>query len=144
MRVVPFLPCHTEYAAKAEELLFPDPWSRDGIENELEKASSVSLAVIDDEGHFAGYLFASDEDCVYIEKIGVLPEYRRKGCGTALMDALCSRCPQDAVLDVRVSNTSAIAFYERLGFERLALRKRFYSSPAEDGYTYIRRKDQNG
>ena len=35
-------------------------------------------------------------------------------------------------LEVRVSNTNAIALYEKFGFERVGLRKRFYSNPIED------------
>ena len=36
-------------------------------------------------------------------------------------------------LEVRPSNKSAVGLYEKYGFERVGLRRGFYSSPKEDG-----------
>ena len=37
-------------------------------------------------------------------------------------------------LEVRVSNTPAIALYEKMRFENLGIRKNFYDHPREDAY----------
>ena len=39
-------------------------------------------------------------------------------------------------LEVRVSNRSAIALYERFGFTRAGLRKGYYQDNGEDAYVY--------
>jgi ribosomal protein S18 acetylase RimI-like enzyme len=67
----------------------------------------------------------------WVNYLAVSPEHRRKGWGKALMQevekALAARgCPK-INMQVRTSNTEAIAFYRRLGYmpdEAVALGKR--------------------
>ena len=37
-------------------------------------------------------------------------------------------------LEVRVSNSAAVALYEKYGFEKVGERKNFYSAPVENAY----------
>jgi ribosomal protein S18 acetylase RimI-like enzyme len=68
----------------------------------------------------SGQMPAPEKGALYIQKMGVIPEARGKGVGTALLsDAITSaraagfrRC----VLDVAVTNPRAQQLYERLGF----------------------------
>ena len=46
------------------------------------------------------------------------------------------------VLEVRSQNENAIKLYEKLGFDKLGIRKRFYSSPADDAV--VMEKNRNG
>jgi ribosomal protein S18 acetylase RimI-like enzyme len=53
--------------------------------------------------------------------IGVLPDFRGKGVGAALMQAALEEARKRYVrveLTVRAQNASAIALYEKFGFER--------------------------
>jgi len=74
----------------------------------------------------------------HIVSIAVLPEYRNKGIGTALMNEVLSRMRryydvEYVYLEVRVSNEGAIRFYRRLGF-KIANRVKGYYRDGEDAY----------
>ena len=55
------------------------------------------------------------------------------------MEALIARAreqgAQRMLLEVRVDNTPALALYERFGFARMGLRKRYYQLEGIDAYT---------
>ena len=59
----------------------------------------------------------------HIMNLGVHPAYRRQGLGRALMRHLLQSCSNSAIesvyLEVRVSNASAIAMYQSLGFQQI-------------------------
>jgi len=86
---------------------------------------------------YAGLWF--DGDVAQVMTIGVDPQYQRHGVGRALLEALVGRARKlraDAVLlEVRVDNGPALALYERLGFERIGLRKRYYQPEDVDAFT---------
>lgn len=77
-------------------------------------------------------------DEAHITTIGVLPTYRRLALGEMLflnlLDEAQQRSSRWATLEVRVSNDSAQALYEKYGFTRQGLRKRYYSDNGEDAH----------
>lgn len=86
---------------------------------------------------YAGLWF--DGDVTQVMTIGVDPAYQRRGVGRTLLQALVDRSRQlgaEAVLlEVRVDNDPALTLYERFGFERLGVRKRYYQPENKDAYT---------
>jgi ribosomal-protein-alanine N-acetyltransferase len=85
---------------------------------------------------FAGMWILYDE--AHITTIGVSPEYRGQGLGELLLiDVFEKAIARDAewvTLEVRVSNASAQALYEKYGFTRQGVRRRYYSDNGEDAY----------
>ena len=77
--------------------------------------------------------------------LAVRPEARRQGLGRRLMEALWARLmelgDESLTLEVRASNTPAIALYEGLGFVQVGRRPRYYEKPREDAL--ILRKERN-
>ena len=77
---------------------------------------------------------AADE--AYVANIAVLPEHQGKGCGKKLTAHLVKTAKEKGcsfiTLEVRPSNTKAVALYKNLGFEENGRRKGFYTSPTED------------
>lgn len=73
----------------------------------------------------------------HVVSVGVLEEHRGKGLGKALMlegiSGLMSRRGDEIYLEVRVSNVSAIAMYEKLGFT-IKSRLRSYYRDGEDAF----------
>jgi ribosomal-protein-alanine N-acetyltransferase len=85
---------------------------------------------------FAGMWVVMDE--AHITTIGVLPEHRGQGLGELLLVTLFSdamrRGAEWVTLEVRVSNDSAQALYQKYGFTRQGVRRRYYSDNGEDAY----------
>ena len=72
----------------------------------------------------------------YITNIAVFPEYRRQGVAQKLLqkaiDGAKSRDCVFITLEVRKSNSNAIALYEKLDFKNVGERKNFYTNPTEN------------
>ncbi len=78
----------------------------------------------------------------HIVSIAVLPEFRRRGIGTALMIEAMKRLKEvygasEAYLEVRVSNEAAIRLYEKLGFKKIRVLRRYYLD-GEDAWLMAR------
>ena len=91
----------------------------------------------------AGFLlFRGATDEMEILNLAVSPRHRRAGVGTALLRAALAgaagRGARRVFLEVRESNSVAIAFYQQLGFAECGRRPRYYSSPDEDGVVLSR------
>ncbi|MBQ3551025.1 MAG: ribosomal protein S18-alanine N-acetyltransferase [Clostridia bacterium] len=126
----------TELASACERLsLGHEAWSADGIMETMQRNGYYFGAFLGAEfvGH-AGFTAVADEG--YITNVAVLPQFRRNGAATELTKALISKAKELKLsfltLEVRESNSAAIALYEKHGFLRVGLRKRFYSEPTED------------
>lgn len=73
----------------------------------------------------------------HIVSVAVLPEYRRKGLGRALVEeakkgVILRKC-EELYLEVRCSNTGAVRLYEGLGFV-IRQRQGSYYRDGEDAY----------
>ena len=68
--------------------------------------------------------------------VAVCPDYRRQGIAEGLILALIAdlkaRESHCLTLEVRDSNASARALYEKLGFSEIRRRKNYYRNPKED------------
>ncbi len=125
-----------------EQEAFSDPWESSSFESDIVNEHVITLAARQG-GRCVGYLSCiAIEDYGYIANIAVHREHRSHGIGRMLLDELRRRLElrriSDLVLDVRVSNESAIRFYERYGFQVLTRRKGFYTKPPEDSLTMLR------
>jgi [ribosomal protein S18]-alanine N-acetyltransferase len=117
-----------------ERRAFPTPWSLAMFVLELSKPSGVCLAAIEDR-RIVGYLIcARYADVWHLMNIAIDPPMRRRGIATALLEEMIARAGEDAsyTLEVRPSNSSAIALYERFGFRSAGTRRRYYTDTGED------------
>ena len=122
--------------AELEKQCFSDPWSEKSIASEAENPLSYWL-VAEIEGAVVGYIGSQTVlDAADVMNIAVSPAYRRRGIGEALVNALVDYLCQKGViallLEVRVSNAQAIALYQKLGFEQVGRRPKYYRNPRED------------
>ena len=130
-----------------ERASYPTPWSRSMFAGELAKPSSFSIGAFDaDEGGLVAYLIVSRYvDAWHIMNVAVHPGYRRQGVASRLLDELFDLTSGDPrrgyTLEVRVSNATAIALYERFGFEPSGIRRGYYTDNREDALIMWRDAD---
>ena len=72
--------------------------------------------------------------------IAVEPAYRGHGIGGRLLESLLDALAGGVFLEVRESNTAAIAFYQKAGFRVSGMRKAYYRDPVESGIVMTRQK----
>ena len=119
-----------------ERRSYPTPWSRSMFAGELAKPSSICLGAFAEQ-RLVGYLIVSRYvDAWHVMNIAVAPPDRRNGIASALLGELFELTREDErrgyTLEVRVSNTGAIALYESLGFEARGVRRGYYTDNRED------------
>jgi ribosomal-protein-alanine N-acetyltransferase len=75
-----------------------------------------------------------------LENIAVLPGFRQRGVGAALLSALIGEAriqhADRILLEVRASNQFAIRLYTQAEFQLLARRRDYYQNPAEDALLF--------
>jgi ribosomal protein S18 acetylase RimI-like enzyme len=114
-----------------EKICFPkDAWPLWDLIGVLTLPSVVRLkAMIDDQmvGFIAGDI-RHREDIAWIATVGVLPEYRQRGIGEALILACEAQVDVSRVqLSVRMSNEVAIRLYLRLGYQKVGAWSGYYT-----------------
>nr|WP_173104454.1 ribosomal protein S18-alanine N-acetyltransferase [Bacillus sp. KH172YL63] len=120
-----------------ENQSFSIPWSRDAFLNEIEQNHLSTYLVAEEDERVVGYCgvwLVVDEG--HITNVAVLPDYRGRGVGEALMRKLmdvAGECgARTMTLEVRVTNGAAQHLYRKLGFQDGGIRKRYYSDNQED------------
>lgn len=113
-----------------ESVCFPkDAWPLWDLVGVLTLGNVVRLKAVIDErmvGFIAGDLRPA-ERIAWIATVGVLPEFRGQGIGTALLEACEEQLGMPRVrLNVRVSNHRAIRLYKDLGYYQVGVWPRYY------------------
>ena len=121
-----------------EQASFTDPWTEGGFFDALKYSYSLMLcAKLGDTivGYGCLYHIMEEGEIVHI---AVAPDFRSMGIGLKLLESLLTHGRNLGVtrflLDVRFSNASAIALYEKAGFKKLTVQKNFYENPVEDAW----------
>lgn len=125
-----------EQVAELEKTCFAESWSYGILEAGLHCEYDVYF-VWEQEGQILGYcnlrVLAGEGE---VQRIAVLPQYRRLGLGRKMMDAMltyASSSHATAVsLEVREGNHPARRLYESYGFAAEAVRRGYYRNPTED------------
>ena len=123
--------------AVIETECFPTPWKAESFINELTTNKLATYYIIEESNTVAAYLGVWNIiDEGHITNVAVSPSYRGKGYGIALVKHLKGASIEKGVnwltLEVRVGNTPAINLYEKMGFERQGVRKKYYQDNGED------------
>ncbi len=138
---VPMAAAHIAAIAALEEQCFSTPWSAAALTEELDNPRAVFRVAVDADGRVLGYAgmhHVGDEG--YIDNVAVDPTARRQGVGRLLMHELETYGRENALyrltLEVRASNTPAIALYAGAGYVCDGARPNFYRKPTEDAVIY--------
>jgi ribosomal-protein-alanine N-acetyltransferase len=127
---------HVEAIARLEKVCFSDPWSANSIASEVYNPLSLWLVALEDE-HLIGYVGSQSVlGWADMMNLAVDPDHRRLGVAEQLVLELIRQLKENQVtcltLEVRLSNTSAISLYTKLGFCEVGRRPGYYHNPRED------------
>jgi ribosomal-protein-alanine N-acetyltransferase len=127
-------------AAQAQEAA---SWSKESYIRFAGEVGSLVL-VLEADGEPRGFLVGRlVADQAELLNLAVSGSQRREGAGTALLARAFqewhSRGAKTVYLEVRESNTGAIAFYEKHDFAKTGLRKGYYRSPDEAALTMVKK-----
>lgn len=122
--------------SELEKRCFSDPWSVNSITSELNNPLSLWVVAMDGD-NLAGYVGSQTVlGWADMMNLAVAPEYRRLGIGEKLVAQLVKRLRDNQAtcltLEVRVSNSPAIALYQKMGFTEVGRRPNYYHNPKED------------
>ena len=109
---------------------------------EIYKRYPDAFLVAEVEGKIIGYIMCRMEGGIsnfglrwvrkgHIVSVAVLPEYRRLGLGSELIDQSFQAMAKEykakeVILEVRVNNTPAVALYDKLEYKRIRTMKSYY------------------
>jgi [ribosomal protein S18]-alanine N-acetyltransferase len=145
--IVPMGEEHLDALADVDRLCFSHPWTRDGLKAELGSDTACFASAVK-SGAAVG---CAGMHCIcgecYIDKVTVHPDCRRQGIAQALVQYLIDDAikhnAEFITLEVRAGNAPAIALYTKLGFEKVGVRKKFYTEPDEDALLMTRNFKNN-
>jgi len=97
----------------------------------LQRFKDGFFVVVNSSGLIGGYAIL---DCTqtlgYVLSIAIHPKTRKQGYASALFEFLEFKCREKGVselrLDVRMTNTTAIGLYKKMGLVELGINKDFY------------------
>ncbi len=128
-RLEPLEPTRLEQVLQVEQRAYPHPWTRGNFMDAL-RSGYHARVLLGGEELLGYYVAMQGVDEVHLLNITVAPEQQRQGWGRVMLDALATWArglgAQWLWLEVRVSNTRAIAIYEAHGYRRVGLRKNYY------------------
>ena len=117
-----------------EPKIYSHPWSRGNFADSLK--SGYSCWVVELDGELIGYgalMVVLDE--AHLLNISIAKPFQGRGFGRGLLEHFIEVARRHGgkmmFLEVRPSNTSAIALYESMGFNEFSVRKGYY--PAHNG-----------
>ncbi len=119
-----------------ERRSFEQPYSREILAQEL-KIKAANMRVATYRRKVIGYIdFWLVHDEMELISIAVSPDFKRRGVGDGLMHEMIRFAYQNEArfiyLDVRRSNEPAQQLYEKFGFAKAGVRRRYYSDNQED------------
>jgi len=131
-----------------EKRSFPHPWSRSSFLEELHRTDSHNYGIMSgshqEETPLIAYIcYRIIQDEMHLLKIAVAPHCRSRGVASFLLRrrlrAEENRGIAASILEVRPSNLSAIALYDRLGYQTVGKRPNYYADTREDALVMVKR-----
>jgi len=117
-----------------EPQIYPYPWTRGNFSDSLN--SGYSAWVLAEREQIIAYaLMMMVLDEAHLLNLSVAKSHQKQGLGRLLLEHMLQIAKNhraaNMFLEVRTSNISAIALYENVGFNEMAIRRGYY--PAANG-----------
>lgn len=117
-----------------ENTIYPFPWARGNFADSLRAGYACWVCCVDAR-LIAYFVLMMVVDEAHLLTIGVSKSEQRQGFGARLLSHALQTAQvlgaQSLLLEVRPSNTAALALYRQFGLQQIAVRRAYY--PAQDG-----------
>jgi ribosomal-protein-alanine N-acetyltransferase len=132
VHVRPMMETDLSEVAAIEQRSYAFPWSENIFRDCLRVG--YTCRALDLAGRIIGYgVMSLGAGEAHVLNVCVLDDFRNVGFGRRLLEHLLERATvagvNEAFLEVRPSNLSAIRLYQRLGFEQIGIRRGYYQAP---------------
>lgn len=119
-----------------EQACFVEPYTREQLMYEFSENPLNKILGAYDEDKIVGFVdYMITFNSATISQIAVLPNYRKKGLGSKLLEEMEKSFPKEIddvvetiTLEVRESNINAISFYKKNGYENVVIKKHYYKN----------------
>jgi [ribosomal protein S18]-alanine N-acetyltransferase len=132
LRLRPLCQADLDAVLAVEHAAYAFPWSREIFEDCLKAGYNGWIGEIDATIVAHGVMSVAVGEC-QIFNLGVHPDWQRRGLGRQMLRHLLTlarrREATTAFLEVRVSNTAALALYRSEGFCEIGCRRNYYPAP---------------
>ena len=114
-----------------EPTIYSHPWTRGNFADSLNAGHSAWVLIL--HGEIIGYtLMMLVLDEAHLLNISIAKTHQKQGWGRILLEHMLAKAKQykaaNMFLEVRTSNVDAIALYENMGFNEMAVRRGYYSA----------------
>jgi ribosomal-protein-alanine N-acetyltransferase len=107
------------------------------IRPQLDQTQSKPGSYLDSTVLWGYYILFPAVEELHLLNITVSPKLRKLGLGARVMGAIEGVAAQQGmpriILEVRPSNSAALALYNKLGYEQIGVRKNYYPANTADG-----------
>jgi N6-L-threonylcarbamoyladenine synthase len=125
-----------------EAASFSLPWTEAMFREEFSYDLGWREVAVDPRGEVIGFLVGRlYPDVWHLMDLAVVPSCRRQGVGRALLARFLHAADAtgvEVVLEVRPGNEAATAMYDGAGFQRIGVRRGYYSDTREDAVVMLR------
>ncbi len=136
---MPLSPDYLDELAAMEKNAFSQPWTKDQLATLLNRqhGSPFHCFGLTLQKKLVGYVsFYKVQNEIEILNIAIAADFQRRGEGTKLLSALFAAGRKKQVtaifLEVRPSNTAALALYNKFSFQEVGRRRKYYQDTNED------------
>ncbi|MBQ7333400.1 MAG: ribosomal protein S18-alanine N-acetyltransferase [Clostridia bacterium] len=137
MQIRRAVPDDAPLIARAEALIFSDPWSIKDILSTITANGALCYVAKSDSGDLLSYVIGRTiipEGEIY--RVATLPDARRRGIAYRLIDYALKtergRGLESIFLEVREKNVPARNLYKSYGFIEIGTRKNYYKNPDDN------------
>lgn len=119
---------------RIEPTIYSHPWTRGNFSDSLN--SGYSAWVLEEKSEMIGYaLMMMVMDEAHLLNLSIAKARQKQGLGRYLLQHMMTIAKRhkaaNMFLEVRTSNVSAIALYENIGFNEMAIRRGYYPAHPE-------------
>lgn len=108
------------------------------VKNEFNNNPFAKYLLLIEDNEIIGYIYYSDiYDRVEINQFEINAIHRNCGKGSYLLKKFTEKVEKDISLEVKKNNYQAIKIYQKNGFEKVAIREKYYNGI--DGILMIRK-----